>query len=251
MAKTNFVKDNFQTILLVMLAVGLIVSMGNQPTINVSSEGEPLFNTLAVSGRAEVKTEADEAEISVGILTEDVEAGAAEQANSQVSNGIIDALKAAGVRDSEIETTSYSVYPKTSYNKETGESEIYGYRVSHTLTVTTTKTKDVGKIVDAAVGAGANNVNRINFKLSDEKQKLIYSQALEQASKEGAAKAGSMAQALSVSLVRLKSVSESGVSYSPYPVYREALGGADFEETQIMPQELTVSASVSMVYEIK
>ena len=116
--------------------------------------------------------------------------------------------------------------------------------------------KKVGKIVDIAVTNGANQINNINFGLSEEKEQEYKKQALAEATKNAKSKAETIAQSLDVKLGKIKSVSESSFRYMPYPVAMEAKAGGDFaideaEAAVVMAKDVTVTATISLVYNIK
>jgi uncharacterized protein YggE len=110
----------------------------------------------------------------------------------------------------------------------------------------------VGTIVDIAVKNGANQLNNINFGLSEEKEQEFKQQALAEASKNAKAKAETIAQSLDVKLGKIKSVSESNFGYMPYAYAMEAKAGGDMieEAAAVMPRDVTVNAHISLVYHI-
>ena len=236
-----------------VIAIIVLALNAKAPDVNISSQPGMLRNTISVSGSGEVTVEPDEAEVYINIITEATDAKSAQSENADISEAVRNALKNKGVGSDDMETSSYHLYPKTSWDRESGESEIYGYRLSHTLKVTTKDIDDTGSLVDAAVGAGANGLDRVSFQLSDDLRDEAYKDALEEASANAGEKANSIAKSLTVDLGEIISVSESGASYIPYPVAR-----ASFDEvaeagapTVISPQDIEVSASVSIVYEIE
>ena len=89
--------------------------------------------------------------------------GGDQQGRTSRRSAIIDALKNAGIPDSDIQTTSVSLWPQTSSDGKT----ITGYQASNSVTVTRSIDKS-GALVDAAVSAGANNVDGPNLSVSDQ-----------------------------------------------------------------------------------
>ncbi len=237
-----------------VIAIIILAINTKAPDVNIGNI-QDLKDTLSVSGSGKITVEPDKAEIYIRILTEAANAKAAQEDNAEIADSVRNALNNKGVKDNDMETSSYSLYPKTSYNRETGESEIYGYRVTHILKVETKDTGNTGDLVDAAVSAGANGLDRVNFLLSDELRDSTYKNALEKASANAKGKAMSMAKALSVDLGEITSVSESGAIYSPYRVAGAAKAFDEAVEmavpTVISAQDIEVSANVGVVYEIE
>jgi uncharacterized protein YggE len=90
--------------------------------------------------------------------------------NDKMAN-IIKAVKDHGIADSEIKTENYNLNPITDYIN--GRPITSGYSVNEQLLITIKDISDnsrVGKIISAATGAGANQVNNISFELSNMSQ---------------------------------------------------------------------------------
>lgn len=211
---------------------------------------------IQVSGTGKVTTDPDLVEVSIAVQTENPDALAAQQENANKMNECISALKASGFTDDELKTTGYSMY---SYM--TGSDSPFGkdkkvYRVTNTLVVETDMTDMAGKIVDTAIANGANNVNYISFKLSDEKSQMLRSEALTKAVAQARSDADSVALALGVSIAGVQSVNV-GASYSPY-TYAESSyksisvdSAAGMVPTPIQADTVDVTASVSISYLIR
>lgn len=238
---------------LVLAVVVLAFNTGKAP-ISISAQPGADRNTITVSGEGEVEAMPDEAEIYVRIVNEGTTADAVQAENKEMTNNAIRALKAKGVSSDDIETSSYYLSPRYNWDEKRG-SYITGYEATHVIRVTTDDIENTGELVDAAVAGGANSIQDIQFKLSDAAEKEFNSEALESAAARAKDKAETMADALSVRIVRLSSVSESSVSYLPYR-YNYAMKDMAVPEsagsapTPISPEKVTVTASVTLVYEI-
>lgn len=128
--------------------------------------------TVQVPGEGRITYNPDVAKISLGVQVDRV--ANAEQAMKELNNkiaNIIKAVKDQGVADSEIKTENYSLNPITDYIN--GRPITSGYSANEQLQVTVKDISDnsrVGKIISAATGAGANQVNNISFELSNMSQ---------------------------------------------------------------------------------
>jgi len=194
-------------------------------------------NTLTVSGNSEISVKPDVAYVYAGIVTEAVTAAEAQSLNAEKTNKLMEVLN-------NFETENYNLYPKYNYDKETGESSVYAYRVEHSLKITVEDLEDVGNIADLAVKNGANKINRIDFNLIDPNE--AREEALKEAAEMAEEKAEAMAKAMGVKLKDVKSVSESSYNYRPYVAYAESAA----MDLKIAPEDVEVSASVSVVYKI-
>ncbi|MBW3011794.1 SIMPL domain-containing protein [Candidatus Woesearchaeota archaeon] len=242
----------FGAVLALGLVIVTIILATKLNTVTVSTEYPGLKNTIAVSGSGTMSTQPDEAYLYVSILTQAATAEEAQSQNADIADDVIKALRNAGIAKDDIETSSYNLYPRYDYERY---QRIIGYELTHVLKVKTNDIEDVGKFSDAAVQAGANGINRVSFQLSDAKQQSIMNDALAKATDNAKEKAESIAKNLNVNVGGVVSVSESNLQYRPYEYYGMAMMDeavkAESVPTQISPQELEVTAYISLVFEIK
>ncbi|MDH7578697.1 MAG: SIMPL domain-containing protein [Bacillota bacterium] len=206
---------------------------------------------IVVSGTGQVNVKPDQAKLSLGVLTMAPNAKEAQQENAELASKIIAALGKAGVPKEKIETREYSIWPEYRYPKpeENKPPTIVAYRVSNTLLVTLDDTGKVGAAIDAAVQAGANKVESIQFLKKD--LGPAQREALQKACQEARLKAEAIAQALGVKLGGILSVQESsGVNYPP-PVQLKAAEAGEAAQTPIVAGELQVNASVTVNFRIQ
>ena len=208
--------------------------------------------TIAATGRASVDVMPDEANVFVRIETLSESADESKNENSKISDDVLYALYKIGIDKDDIGTEQFNIYPE--YTWEDRKRELKGYKTINVLKVKTIDFGDVGKIVDAAVDAGANGIDRISFDLSEDKQTEMKKEALTKATKDARGKAEAIAQGLDAKLGKVVSISESSYGYMPYRFYEAEMGVAALEEkveTTILPKELEVTAVVNVVFKIK
>jgi uncharacterized protein YggE len=210
-------------------------------------------STMSVSGTSELTISPDKAEAYISIVTEADTAQAAQDQSKGITDKVISALKGMGLKDEDIETSNYYISKKTEWNPKLEKSEEKGYILTQTLKVTTTDISKVGNIVDAAVNAGANGVERISFGLTKETEKTVRAQALTKATEAAKDKGKNMAQAAGVTLGKIVSISESNFYYSPYVanVKNEIAIDNSMRQSIIPPEKVDVSSSVQLLFEIK
>ncbi|MBU2560843.1 MAG: SIMPL domain-containing protein [Nanoarchaeota archaeon] len=238
--------------------VALAIMFAPKPEVNVSGTGAGVDrNTISVNGQAQFDVDPDEAELNIRVQTKEPTAKRAQDENARLMSTVKEALKKAGVKDSEMETTNYNMWPQQRWDPETQKSVDDGYMVQHTLKVTTKDVTHVGALIETAVKAGANGLDSVNFKLSDKKREDVNSEALSQASSNAKGKADAIAQGLGVRIKQIVAVSESNVGYDyyyPRPMYamaEKAAGGMDYSENVVSPESVRVSATIGIVYEIE
>ncbi|MBW3000074.1 SIMPL domain-containing protein [Candidatus Woesearchaeota archaeon] len=254
-------KDSTVTII---LALGIVVALvavivlalyaGKVGEIEIQ-QYMPEANTVSVSGNSELIVEPDKAELYIRIETLEDTAVESQEENARITNNVIDALKKAGIKEKDIETSSFNLYPRHEWDPDTRKSEFVGYEVNHLLKVTTTKLEDAGELLDVAVNAGANGIDRVSFGLTKETEMDVNDQALRAASDNAKEKAESITDNLGINLGRIVKISESNVQFAKYDYYPRAMAGEDMEEalapTPIQPQKLEIRAYITIVFEIE
>jgi uncharacterized protein len=224
------------------LLVVLSLSMGQRVmardgTAAPASQSSPTTHTISVSGHGEATATPDMATITVGVQTKSTDAQAALASNSTKLNAVVAAIQSQGVAADHIKTSDLSLYL---------DSQTNDYQASHQLTVSLDSVGKVGSVLDAAVGAGANNTWGVSFGLQDASAQR--SQALTSAIADARKKANAIAAALNVTVTSVGSASEA--SYNSPPIQSGAAARAPnaLSATQVQPGQLTVSADVSVVY---
>ena len=153
-------------------------------------------------------------------------------------------------RGDEVKTSGYALTPNYRY-PQGGKPEIVGYSASNTVRIKTGKLDDVGKMIDVAMQAGANNVNRLVFTLKDEEAARL--DALRQATAKAKAKAEAIAASIGLKILRIASISEGERAFQP--VYRQAPmaraeGLVAQAPTPVEPGTVEVRSAVTLTAEV-
>ena len=211
----------------------------------------PITGTrLDITATGEVSRVPDVAIISAGVVTRQQTASAAIQENSSRMERVLAALKKAGVADRDVQTSSLNLNPEYRY-AENQPPQLVGYTASNQVSIRFRDIRNSGKILDALVSEGANQINGPN--LTIDKPEAALDEARQQAIANGKARAELYARSLGMRVARVVSVSEGGGNYAPpppMPVMMEArmAGGAD---TKVVPGEQKLQVSVSMVFDLQ
>jgi hypothetical protein len=126
----------------------------------VSAPSTPQPPNIAASAVGESRITPDRAMLSVALETQRETAAAAASDNARLQTRIVDAVKAAGVAAAQIRTSGYNVYPEYSGGKS---PKVTGYRARNTVQVEIRSIDAVGKVIDAALGAGATNIGALRL----------------------------------------------------------------------------------------
>jgi uncharacterized protein len=193
---------------------------------------------ITVLGTGSTNVTPDRASFAFGTVSQAATANAALAASSQSIARVIAALKKAGVAQADIQTSDVSLSPRMNDNGEA----IVGYTAANTVTATILKIGDAGDVVDAAVGAGSNQVYGPNLLASD--QDAAYRNALKEAVAQARTKAETLAAASNSTLGRITAIVEGGGAM-PMPV---AVGAAKDSSVPIEPGTQKIEATVSVTF---
>ncbi|MBP1927652.1 uncharacterized protein YggE [Methanolinea mesophila] len=210
----------------------------------------PDVKTISTSATGEVLATPDRADVYLGVQTENADVMTAQQENAQIMNKVVDAILATGVPKENIQTTGYSVYPVYDQSSNLFGQKVKYYQVTNTVQVTLTDVGMTGAVIDAAIAAGANQVQNIAFSLSPEKEQSLRNEVLTEAVTRTRADADAVAAALGVTIIGVQDATVG--SYYPPVMYRSVnAGAADMSAavpTPVEPGQVTVSATVSVNY---
>ena len=240
-----------QTMIAAALAALSLATVADAASAQQPGPPPPREQTIRVTGTGEARTKPDKAvaDFAVETLAPTAQAAAAE--NAQRMDRVIAALVRAGVPRDRIETRDYNVFPDydPQPRPDATEPRIRGYRVMNTVAVTIYELDRVGSLIDAALEAGANRVNGVNFGLRD--PQAFRQRAIDEAVRRARADGEALAAALGVSLgmVREAYTADVGV-VQPVMQFRMAADAASSMATPINPGEQSVNATVVIVYAI-
>ena len=229
------------------LALLLILTLVLPATACAESFSPAPGATITVTGSATVTFKADYAQVSVGVSTQAKTVEEASKQNTAAIHTLIAALKEAGVMEEDIATSNYSVHAEYDYSSLSGQ-KLIGYNVTNQLNVIIRDMEHIGATLDKATAAGANNIYNIQFlsTRADEAQDEATAYAVQDAMR----RATLLAEAASLQLGGIVSISDSTGGYSMVTrSYKSAMDAA--AGNSILPDDASVSASVTIVFELK
>ena len=227
------------------------------PLAPAAAQPQPAPGTIILDGTrldvvttGEVSRVPDIARISAGVVTVAPTATAALAQNATQMASVRAALKRAGIADRDIQTSSINLYPDYRQDSQGSNPQIVGYRASNEVSVRFRDIASTGKILDALVAQGANQIN--GPMLSIDKPEAALDEARTQALAAARARAELDARALGKRVGRILSISEAGANYAPPVVMmRQAARGAMADSTSVDPGEQTVAVSLSVSFELE
>ncbi len=231
--------------ILLIVAVLLTACSGN------IQFGQAQPRTINVTGTAQVILAPDIAYVSIGVHSEAQTAKEAVAANNEASQTVIDAIKAQGVDPKDIQTTNFSVYQNQKYSP-TGENQGTFFMADNTVYVTMRDLPKIGAILDAAIGAGANNIYGITFDVQDKDKALASGR--DKAIADAKAQADQLAAATGATLGPVQNINYYNNPPTPYYYDTNSAGGmgaAPAATVPVTPGQLTMTVSVNVTYGLK
>lgn len=223
---------------MLVVAVAVLVGAGVSGCATGAARGPERGVAVTATGRVSVKPD-------LGIATLGAEARAATLADAtdevaRRMTAVLARVKALGVQDADITTVAYSITPIAAPRRTEEEpTRILAYHVMNLVRVKVRAIDSLGRVLDEAVGAGANAVRDVQFGLAD--PAAAEARARADAVRQATARAEQLATAAGMRLGRLVWLSEGhggGPEPRPFAVQRMAVAPGPVEAGQL---EVTVT----------
>jgi uncharacterized protein YggE len=211
---------------LAVAAFAIPAAAGAQVIIPVAP---PISGTrLDLVATGEVIRVPDLVTISGGVTTQAATAAEAISQNATRMERVRAAIKSAGIVDRDIQTTSISLSPQYKYG-DNQSPLLTGYQASNQLSVRLHDVRSSGRILDAMVAAGTNQLSGPTLSIERPED------------------------ALGMRVMRVISVSESGGYAAPTPMPMMTMARVQRSEakTSIDPGEQQLQITVAMTFELK
>ncbi|MDQ2680194.1 MAG: SIMPL domain-containing protein [Candidatus Eremiobacteraeota bacterium] len=228
------------------LILGIIAVLAVEPALAATPAA-----TLTVSGQGSATSVPDLATLNLGINTTEDVAQDATSKNNAIYAKIEVALRALGIAKADVTTVNYNLnfVPRPTVVRPPQPYEPrYGYTVSRAVSVKVHDVNLAGNAIDAAVAAGASNVNSVNFGL--ENPQRAYDSAMRLAIANATGQAKSMADAAHLRLGRIQNLQSGFAPYpQPFPMpLMSRVAASPQMPTEIAPAGVTVRATVTITY---
>jgi len=231
--------------------VGVLALVWFAPRVAGAAEsGVPASpSSIRVVARATVTVKPEQAQIRLGVTTFQKTASAAVSENQKRMERLVATLKKEAGPDDEVTTSEFSVrqeYVETRDGDIT--PKIRGYRVANMVEVRTASVTTVGHLLDAALQAGASDVERVTFGLKD--PETARNQALRLASVKARARATAIAEGQGLHVGEVISMTEGeapntfAANEGDYDLRRAA-------NVSIEPGSLAVTGTVTVTFALK
>ena len=209
--------------------------------------------TISVSGSAEVSMKPDTAYFSItASFTEETTEEARAKVSEMIGNAAEILTSEFGLSADDLSTSYISASPE--YQWKDDERILIGQKAVQTLEITLHDIDSIGPLYDRLMSLSGISISDVTLDKEDKSEE--YRQARMDAVRDAYSKAEAFAQAAGVEVGSILSITD-GTSYGT-PLYRSAnlmLASADAAYAEASPTvfysgEITVSASVSIIYSI-
>jgi uncharacterized protein YggE len=205
-------------------------------------------SVIRVHARATATAPPDQVEIDFSVITEAKRADVAAEENAKKQKAVLAAVKAQLGAGGRVETLGYGLTPKYVF-PQNGVRRIVGYTASNTVHVTSGQLDRAGSLIDAGIGAGANQVQSLRFTLSE--PATLRREALMRAAREARQKAEALAAALGMKLVRILRVEEDGASMPPRAPQGQFMARAEAAvTTPVEAADVELDAGITLTAEV-
>lgn len=247
----------------VLLIASVTIFFQTQTPTNVYAQAiqptptSSVNRTVSVSGMGTASVPPDLAVVTLGVQTDAETAAQAMTQNSTQMQAVMAALQKAGVAAADIHTTVIQLYPRYE-NPPTPSTQsqtqpqpaitgpkVIGYTASNTVEVKVRKLDSIGTLLDQIVSAGGNQIQGIQFQVSDPSQAL--DQARESAMKDATHKATQLATLAGAHIGQVLTISEN--SQGPIPFQAPAMAQASVA-VPVSPGQTDITVSVQVTWEI-
>ncbi len=192
----------------------------------------------------------DTATIGAGVTTEAATATEALRQNSAEMQKVIARIKALGVADKDIQTSGINLNARYDYDQQTQRQVFRGYQVSNRVSVILRKIDDTGRVLDALVAAGANDLSGPNFSIDNDT--VAKDAARKRAVERAEAQAKAYAAMLGYDGVKVLAINESLAGNGPMPEMAKSRGMVAMaaDAAPVQPGMVQAGVNIAITYEL-
>lgn len=201
---------------------------------------------VRASGEGMVSAVPDRAKVSVGVVTQAATAQEAAAQNATQVEAVLAQLRLLLGAGADLKTINYTLTPNYRYPTGGGTPTLVNYTASNTVEVTLADLSLIGRVIDTAAQAGANQIQSLRFTVADPEP--LRSRALAAAAKQARARAEAIASGLGVRLGAVLTAQEGAVIVPLYADTRQV--GAGGTPTPIETGLVEVRATVTVEFEL-
>lgn len=237
-------------------AVALVAAIAFPVPGPASAHEDTVTPQISVSATGTADLAPDMAVIHLTVLREAERAREALDANTAAMNDVLEAMRAEGIEERDLQTANFNIQPRYVYPEPRDgvrpEPRIVGYQVSNSLTVRIRDLDRLGVILDTSVTLGVNQGGGISFTNDDPSAAIDEARA--QAVRNAMTQAETLTEAAGVGLGRILSISEQSSPPGPIPMMERAEMAMAADEAAPVPVaagENSYRVTVNVTFELE
>jgi uncharacterized protein YggE len=228
-----------------MKVLGFVLALVAVLAVAVAPAAAQEPRTISVSGDSSLDVRNDTATVTLAAAARARDAGTALRRSSARMRRVIRALTEIGIDRGDIQTLDVDVQRVT---ERRGDRRVRLYEATNRIRVTVVQVRRTGRVIDAAVRAGATDVSRLSFSRSNARE--LYLQQLVAAFDNARVKAERLAERAGMTLGDPLEITESSFRDS----VRSTGGSDEFSleaagSAPVRPGRTTIEARVFVVFE--
>jgi uncharacterized protein YggE len=232
------------------IKVGLFLVATLLMVAQVDAAQDEFRRTISVTGQGKATAPPDMAAIQTGVVTHGATASEALSANNEAMEKILGVLKTYKIASKDVQTSSFNVSPEYKRD-ERGRRKpgIVGYKVTNQVRVEVRNLADLGKVLEALVRAGSNQVSGVSFGIDDPTG--VLNQARNRAIANARSRAELYVQAAGVRLGKVLTISEQPIGLPQPRHFGLSLAREDVSSVPVATGEQDFRARIHMVFALE
>ena len=236
------------------LAAALVLSGCNAQSedTGASTEQDSTRESISVSGFGEAVGKPDMATVELGVETEADNVATAVDLSNQTVKQVTQALIDAGIADSDIQSTRFSVWREEGFDRLTGQpTDEVTFHVDSTVRVKVRDIDQISSMIQTGLDAGATNVFGLTFGIDDsaELEAQARLQALDDAEDRARQLANALGKTLGEPIIVSELVAGSALGGLAEAALFRGMGGGG-GGPPLSPGELSVGVQVDLMYSV-
>lgn len=211
----------------------------------LAGDAEEARREIIVTGEGRVSAEPDMAIISLGVTREARTAAEAMDDASGAIAQVLDDVEKSGIEPKDVQTSSISLSPRWDHSKNNAPPRVTGYVASNTLSIRVRELEDLGSLLDKVVASGANTMHGLSFSVANPRP--LEDEARVAAVKDALSKAGLLADAASVALGPVQTISEEAVRAPGIP-FAQGRAMMEASSVPVATGEVDIQVRVTLVF---
>ena len=227
------------------LGVWLVACLLSLPARAQTTTGEA---TVVTAATGEVSLSPDHARLTFGIVTRKTTAAEAASVIASTMNRIRASLVAVGIARESVPTMGYTIRRRRRFDTDS----VLGYDGATSVVVEIRDFALISRVIEAVIGAGANNVRGIDFRASDQRsaRDRAIALAVEEARRDVVALAQAVGRELG-ELVELSTITGREDRIIRGAQSRTQTTGIETMSIEVIPRDITVRVRVTARWRLR